>query len=74
MPGLDVLPFTVRGGDPAAKLLPVVPVGPRDLGAWTLRFAIDAAPLLACGELNAALRVAGTLDPLVLIVGSILMV
>ena len=73
MPGLNVLPFAVRGADLLPKLLSVVPVRPRDLAVSTLRFMIEAAPFLAPGEVNAALRVTGPPNPLVLIVGSTLM-
>jgi hypothetical protein len=70
---LYVLPFAVRDADPLSRLLPAVPVNPRDLAVSTLRFMIPAAPLLAAGELNAAACVAALLNPLVLIVGSTLM-
>ena len=70
---MNVLPFAVRGTDPFPKVLPAVPVRPRDLAVSTLRFMIEAAPFLAPGEVNAALRVTGPLNPLVLIVGSTLM-
>ena len=70
LPGLNALSFAVRGADPLPKLLPVVPVSPRDLAVSALRFMIEAAPRLAAGELNAAVRIAAPLNPLVLIVGS----
>ncbi len=69
---MNVLPFMVRGADPFPKVLPVVPVKPRDLAASKLRFMIEPAALLFAGELNAAVRVI-ELSPLVLIVGSTLM-
>ncbi len=72
LPGLNVLLFTVRGIDPLPRVLPAVPVKPRDLDVSTLRFMIEPAAFLVAGELNAAVRVTG-LSPLVLIVGSTLM-
>ncbi len=68
---LNALPFAARGADP--KLLPVVPVSPRDLAVSKLRFMIEAAPRLAPGELNAAVWVTEPLNPPVLVVGSTLM-
>jgi len=74
LPGLNVLPFAVRGADPDPKVRPAVPVRPRDLAVSTLRFMIELAPFRAPGEWNAAVCVIGVLNPLVFIVGSTLMV
>ncbi len=70
LPGLDVLLSAARGEDSLPKLPAVVPENPWDLDRSTLRFMIEAASLLSCGELNVVVCVAGPLNPLVLIVGS----